>query len=155
MRDGPVPIFSIVYMVLRMIQASLRTVARAVALYLGYYLGFSLILPLMLAFNAWSPVPFWGCMLLLALVDFVRALFLLVLYPDEQVQHQASANEEGSSRVFGWETPQAPVALAWERSSFRTVIGANIGPLPRRKQFVRRQGWQPRRTMVRRWAHGR
>ena len=58
-------------------QASMRTLIRAVGLYLGYYLGFSVGVPLMLAFDAWSIVPLWACMLIAALAEFVHAVWVV------------------------------------------------------------------------------
>ena len=134
----------------RIIQASLRTLARAIGLYFAYYLGLSVVLPLMLAFDAWSVLPLWACMLLAACADFVRALVLVVWFSD------GSADGGGAATV-GWDGAALPRAersmvgaMRIKRRSLRAIAGANTGPRHRRQQFGRRQCWTPRRSIGRR-----
>ena len=130
-------------------QASMRTLIRAVGLSLGYYLGFSVGVPLMLAFDAWSIVPLWACMLIAALAEFVHAVWVVWRNAEDCTVHPCSEDLWGSAQEDVCMTRLVSVPVRWERRAMRTVIGVNMGPNLRRKQFARRQVWQPRRTMGR------
>ena len=134
----------------RISQATLRTLVRAIGLYLAYYLGFSVVLPLMLAFDAWSILPLWACMLLAALADFVRALILVVWFSDEANERTGSAKPAWTDPIIPFEGLAPVPAAGLKRRPVRGVVGANIGPRYRRQHFGRRQCWLARRSIGRR-----
>ena len=68
----------------------------AIGLYFTYYLRLSVVLPLMLAFDAWSVLPLWACMLLAACADFARALVLVVWFSDAH-------SDGGGAATVGWD----------------------------------------------------